>query len=332
MGVKDEKYYNILGVKPDASPEAIKKAYYRMALQYHPDKNPDNKEEAERKFKEIGEAYQVLSDPALRQRYDDYGEEAAAPEGGFMDVHQFFRQMFGGEAFVDIIGEISLANMMMDSEEAKEENGNGSKLGDGRDRGEREEAQRRQAQLKAASEARIAHLSQQLIKKISLYTDGLYSLEEFKEYIGKEARNLYNESYGPQLLYSVGYIYAIKAKQYLGKDKFLGIAGFLHTVREKGHLVGTMAGAISTAHQVQKEQEARERSPGGEVSEAEQERIFEVIWRITSLDIKVVLGRVCETVLEGGGGVIVGKDVGRRRATALKAIGDIYKSVSQIKH
>lgn len=73
MGVD---YYNILKVNRSASEEDLKKAYRRLAMIWHPDKNPTNKSEAEAKFKRISEAYDVLSDPQKRQIYDLYGEEA----------------------------------------------------------------------------------------------------------------------------------------------------------------------------------------------------------------------------------------------------------------
>ncbi|XP_020232006.1 dnaJ homolog subfamily B member 1 [Cajanus cajan] len=69
-------YYNILKVNRNASDDDLKKAYKRLARIWHPDKNPDNKTEAEAKFKRISEAYDVLSDPQKRQIYDLYGEEA----------------------------------------------------------------------------------------------------------------------------------------------------------------------------------------------------------------------------------------------------------------
>ncbi|KAF4692331.1 hypothetical protein FOZ60_013689 [Perkinsus olseni] len=68
-------YYGILGVKKDADQDEIKKAYRRMALKWHPDKNPNNREAAAEKFKEVAEAYDVLSDPQKKAVYDQYGEE-----------------------------------------------------------------------------------------------------------------------------------------------------------------------------------------------------------------------------------------------------------------
>ncbi len=72
---KGKDYYATLGVAKDVSEDELKKAYKKMALKWHPDRNLDNKVAAEARFKEIGEAYEVLSDPSKRQIYDEYGEE-----------------------------------------------------------------------------------------------------------------------------------------------------------------------------------------------------------------------------------------------------------------
>lgn len=81
-------YYEILGVSRDADENTLKKEYRKRAMKWHPDKNPDNKDEANRKFKELSEAYQTLSDPKRREIYDRYGHEgmkygdAELPKGG----------------------------------------------------------------------------------------------------------------------------------------------------------------------------------------------------------------------------------------------------------
>jgi molecular chaperone DnaJ len=97
-------YYEILEVSKTATPEEIKKAYRKKAIQYHPDKNPGNKE-AEEKFKEAAEAYEVLSNPEKKQRYDQFGHAGVGSAagggfsgGGFSDIEDIF------SAFGDIFG------------------------------------------------------------------------------------------------------------------------------------------------------------------------------------------------------------------------------------
>lgn len=104
-----EDYYKILGIDKDADAAEIKKAYRKMALKYHPDKNPNDKE-AEAMFKKAAEAYEVLSNPDKKARYDQYGHAAFDGAGGFggggMNMEDIFSQFgdifgsaFGGGAF-----------------------------------------------------------------------------------------------------------------------------------------------------------------------------------------------------------------------------------------
>ena len=100
MSKKD--YYELLGVSRSASADEIKKAYRKLAVKYHPDKNPGDKE-AEEKFKEISEAYEVLKDDKKKAMYDQYGHAAFqgagasnAYQGGFQDPFDLFREVFGG--------------------------------------------------------------------------------------------------------------------------------------------------------------------------------------------------------------------------------------------
>ena len=78
-----KEYYKILEISENATPEEIKKAYRKAALKHHPDKNPNNREEAEIKFKEINEAYSVLSDPEKRRRYDAGETNFTSPTGDY---------------------------------------------------------------------------------------------------------------------------------------------------------------------------------------------------------------------------------------------------------
>lgn len=98
-------YYEVLGVTKNASDDEIKKAYKKMAIKYHPDRNPGDKE-AEEKFKEAAEAYDVLRDPQKRARYDQFGPEGVNGAGGFGgqsmnmdDIFSMFGDIFGGHGF-----------------------------------------------------------------------------------------------------------------------------------------------------------------------------------------------------------------------------------------
>jgi len=92
-------YYEVLGVPRSCSEQELKSAYRKLALQYHPDRNPDNKDAAEEKFKEITEAYGVLADPQKRELYDRYGHAGVSSSGGF--TPDFSSTIFSG--FEDIL-------------------------------------------------------------------------------------------------------------------------------------------------------------------------------------------------------------------------------------
>src|SRR5438477_302866 len=104
MPTTKRDYYEVLGVARGAPEDEIKRAYRKLAVKFHPDKNPDDPH-AEEKFKELGEAYDVLIDPDKRAAYDRFGH-AAFTQGGagfgrgaFHDPFEIFREVFGGGGF-----------------------------------------------------------------------------------------------------------------------------------------------------------------------------------------------------------------------------------------
>ncbi|KAM3282276.1 dnaJ subfamily B member 4 [Capsicum chacoense] len=100
-----EDYYNVLNVVKTATEDDLKKAYRKLAMKWHPDKNPNNKKEAEAQFKQISEAYEILSDPDKRQIYDQYGEEGLKEmpspgcSGHPRNAEDIFAEFFGSSPF-----------------------------------------------------------------------------------------------------------------------------------------------------------------------------------------------------------------------------------------
>uniref|UniRef100_A0A1D1XJY5 Putative J domain-containing protein C3E7.11c n=1 Tax=Anthurium amnicola TaxID=1678845 RepID=A0A1D1XJY5_9ARAE len=326
----ETELYDTLGVSPTASSSEIKKQYYKLALQFHPDKNksPD----AEQQFKKISDAYQILSNPDLRQKYNEYG--GAEPEGGFVNPEDFFKQQFGGDRFVDIIGEISIGRDMkevLQSAAAEEMNGDLSEEGKVRNKSNNEEEREKIRQQ------RVEKLVSNLVQKLSMYVDSRDQnderrAEQFRNVIELEAEDLKAESYGVELLHAIGFTYSLKAKQYLGGEQIFGLPRFGHILREKGHVfsetISTLRSAIDLQNsfkELQKaEQEGLEGVEKNKLEEATASKGLTALWKGSKLEVEGVLREVCDRVLSDSN---VPKDVLRKRAEALKIIGVVYESV-----
>lgn len=290
--VKDTTYYELLQIESTATDLEIKKSYRKLAIKYHPDKNPDNEEAAET-FKKISEAYQVLSDKEKRLKYDQYGiEEAGAT--GMADPEKFFDEIFGGESFIPYIGELTLLKNMtkeleLSNNEAAEQEAaeqankyyeenhvnisSNNYLGDAslndlsleeqqklieneRKRQhelEREKMEEEQSQHRKEIQA---ELTKQLINRLSVYTETDKSddiKKSFQEKFRLEAENLKMESFGLELLHTIGSVYYNKANTFIKSEStILGVGGWFGTLKEKGGIIKDTFSTISIALDAQK--------------------------------------------------------------------------------
>ncbi|KAI9020437.1 X-domain of DnaJ-containing-domain-containing protein [Hyaloraphidium curvatum] len=296
--------YDTLNVSPAASAGEIKKSYYFLAQKHHPDKNPGDPH-AEEVFKKVSRAYQVLSDPQLRSAYNRYGAAAFAPGGGedteaaaaaiFADPVEFFRGQFGGEAFIDIIGDIAIAKDFGDALNKSVASKSGS---DAKSEDEAEKKQKREEE----HAARVKRLSEKLSGRLERYVSAFplpaegedaaehlsrhaeeerQAMEEFRKWFSKEAGELRKENFGVELLHALGTMYRLQARQHLvqldvetggiGRRIWGFGARFMGGLREKRHLLSETYSTVKVAYELQasfsKLQELEERKKAREAGE-----------------------------------------------------------------
>jgi len=206
--VKDTAYYDLLGVPTTATPAEIRKQYYKLARQCHPDKNPDDPE-AKEKFQALGAAYQVLGDEERRKQYDEYGKEAAS-RMEFMDPGLFFTMLFGSERLEPYVGTLKLAAMVDLVDKSAAEAGALPSV-------------KAEKALEWKQTRREVDLAVKLRDRVEGYVTG--DPVTWKEDIKKEAKELCEQSFGATMVEAIGWTYENRAKQFLGKEGFLGLEG-----------------------------------------------------------------------------------------------------------
>eukprot|EP00158_Paraphelidium_tribonemae_P000706 Partr_v1_DN23244_c0_g1_i3_m35328 putative DnaJ (Hsp40) homolog subfamily C member len=285
----DSSYYTVLNVDKTANSGAIRKAYHKLALKYHPDKyRGGNLVEAAERFKSISHAYEVLSDPKLKERYDEFGTEVeVTPDEGFTNPQDLFQGIFGGNAFVDIIGQLKVSRDFSNS--SPEE----------------------QQVIKAR---RVVMLTRNLQGKIASYVDHpalqrkeasasekKAAIMEFEEKITKERDELRDAPHGVELLHAIGYMYSLKARQFLGKDSFFGFRNYWNNLRETGNMAYDYLDIYATYFRYNSAtQKVNENAPENE-KEAWQQRApimgIDTIWKVSRMDINEILSKVCDLLL-----------------------------------
>lgn len=323
--VKDPFYYEVLGVDSNAEPSKIKRQYYVLARKYHPDKNPDDKEAGD-KFKDCAEAYQVLSDPELRAKYDKEGREGLSAdktevaENGQpkVDPALLFAFLFGSDQFNAYVGRLAMATSAMVEDSPKINRKDARKL----------------------QQRRCTRLAITLAERLQNWTAEEYDLA--KTVWKTEAEELIKASYGGKMVHLIGKVYSVSAVQFLGStESGVGMpsigswakgrqAKMAKSGDKNKNQVETMKAGMTLMQMQQKAQAEMEKAGTEEEKKAIEERLqkemsaslLNVMWTTTVVDITNTLHETCQMVLFDKS---VDKETRERRAHGLKALGEVFE-------
>jgi len=324
--VKESYYYDVLQVEPSASKAQIRKQYYHLARKYHPDKVGKDDKEAAEKFKQVSEAYQVLSDPEMRKNYDKLGQESLSPDqtstaaAEQIDPAMLFAFLFGSDKFSPYIGVLATATSASIAD-SKSVHPNNAKL-----------LQKRRCTRLAISLAQRlqSHVQGHEKQAIALWTS--------------QAKDLVTASYGYQLLQVIGQVYSLCAVEFLGSlDSGIGLPSVTHWARSRqaqskrstyksSQCRNALFAGLSVLQTTYQYQQAirtastpdhRDRIHTDYRNHMAQS-LLNVLWTTTVVDITSTLHETSQMLLFD---VSIDKDTRKKRALALKALGNTFLSI-----
>ncbi len=323
--VFDTAYYDALEIAPDAEPSKVKRQYYLLARKYHPDRVGKDDKEAADKFKDIAEAYQVLSDPELRSKYDSEGKDGlsadrtgVATDGvNAPDPALLFAFLFGSDKFGSYIGRLATATGAVVADSPK--------IGP--------------TEARTLQRRRVTRLALQLAERLSPWVEEDY--DGAKALWKSAAEDLTQASYGTELVHLIGKIYNLQAHRIIGSSRSgMGMPSIAkwakaqHSKMEdsantsKAKRDGVMAGmkmmTLQQKHQAEIAKATTEEEKKEKEAAMEQELtlgMLNIMWTTTVVDITATLHEVVEMVLHDQS---VDKDARKRRAYGLKHLGEIF--------
>jgi len=321
--VTDTFYYDQLGVSPAASQQDIRKAYFRMSRQWHPDKTSET--EAKERFQVISEAYQVLSDPQRRRAYDAQGKQGAGE--GFVDAQVFFTVLLGAHALEPLIGNIRLAEMFGD-DLFSAGNENSDTVGDlSQQRKDTERSKARQIRRQVRLAVDLAHRLDVSVQRSSAAN---------REAVSREAREiLQSDNSVPRFLSEIGWVYRNQAELYLAQQASTLGAFSLWAVRlrlrSQGHKARQNASAAKYAmrsilqlRRIVNEADGTNLDGEEEITGTLAEALptfLETFWSLMSNDITNTVEKVVERVLSDSS---ISVSARHCRAEALRHLGGVF--------
>ncbi|KAL7556025.1 hypothetical protein ACA910_017353 [Epithemia clementina (nom. ined.)] len=329
--VVDMYYYEVLDVEVNADQGTIKRRYYKLAREYHPDKNPGNDEAAE-KFKVIGEAYQVLSDNEKRKKYDEQGREGLkknendSDEAPKIDPVILYAFLFGSDKFKDITGPLASATS--------------ASVGDSRDVSPKT--------ARIIQKRRVVRLAVKLVDRIEGYVNlRKAGNEDPSEFVAKwtaEGQDLSTASFGYPMVTLCGQVYNLIATKHIGSlENGYGLPAMAEwadahharmqerKAKNKNQMDQLRAGMdmikLSAEYQnkIQSAKTDEERETlKNEMQKAAVEITLRILWTTNVVDISATLHETCMMVFHDD---VVDKETRKFRAEAVQKLGEVWMNM-----